>query len=663
MAGPTGFIPGPSDALVGREVALERLMTLLDATGPTMMWVHGVAGIGKSALLSHFAHVASRGGACCLCLDGREIEPTPEGFLAALGEAAQLELDAPDDLAYLSGGQEGTTLIISVDAIESLRLLETWLRTTLMPRLPEGVRLLFSGRHRPATGWFGGPSGCELRSMQLGPLTMSEAVRWLECLGFSEPQARGLNRRLHGHPLAIQLAAATLPARPDFQLPDASLQHIMDALSDLYLADHPDPFQRQLLEGASVVRRVTEPLLKAMFPEASPTDAYARLRTLDFIEALPDGLGLHEMVREALGRSLLARDPQRHADYRRRAWQALVAQTSGSGRRELWRCTADLLYLVENPVVREAFFPTDRPELVVEPAQPSDSDSVRDIVDRHESPEGARALWRWWQTMPEAFWVVRDACGECQGVCCRFDPRQASSECLAEDPVTAAWCGALEERPVPEGQRVLFIRRWLGRDDGERPGEVQAACWLALKGDYMAMRPALRRVYLVLADLSPYAAVAETLGFQPLSHHRVLLDGCEHTTAVLDFGPRSVDGWLARLAAAELGLPGEDVWLDRQAHELIRQERRISLTPLEFGVLAYLSDRPGEAVGREQLLKEVWGSHYTGWSNKVDAVVVGLRRKLGEDADRIETVAGVGYRYRRRADNASSQGAIQGAAD
>ncbi|RAW08050.1 transcriptional regulator [Halomonas elongata] len=647
MAGLARSGPCLAGDLVGRDAEREQLATLLDEAGPKVMWVHGVAGIGKSALLQHFVHDAEWCGARCLYLDGREVEPTPEGFLVALGEAAQVGIQAPGDLAGILEGREPAPLIVVLDTVEALRLLDTWLRSSLVPRLPEGVRLLFGGRHRPTTGWLVGSRGLEVRVVPLGPLDKGDAQRWLEHLKFTDAQASVLARRLHGHPMAIRMAAATLPARPEFRLPEASLQRVMDELSDLYLADIPDALQRRLLEGACVVRRITEPLLQAMFPETSPADAYARLRRFDVVEALPDGLGLHEMVREALGRSLLARDPQRHGSYRRRAWQALAAQTTGSGRSELWRYTADLLYLVENPVVREAFFPSDRSELVVEPAQPSDADSLREILERHEGPEGIRILWRWWQAMPESFCVVRDAVGQCQGLCCRFDPRQAPAGCLAEDPVSLAWCEALKASPVPEGQRVLFIRRWLGRDDGERPGEVQAACWLALKRDYMEMRPALRRVYLVLADLSPYAAVAETLGFQPLPQCGVSLDGRKYTTAVLDFGPRSVDGWLAWLAAMELGVTDESPWLDRQAHELIRQDRRIALTPLEFGVLAYLVDREGEAVTRERLLSDVWGSRYTGFSNKVDAVVVGLRRKLGEDASCIETVAGVGYRYRR----------------
>nr|WP_189337744.1 ATP-binding protein [Halomonas elongata] len=80
---------------MGRDAEREQLATLLDEAGPKVMWVHGVAGIGKSALLQRFVHDAERCGARCLYLDGREVEPTPEGFLVALGEAAQVGIQAP----------------------------------------------------------------------------------------------------------------------------------------------------------------------------------------------------------------------------------------------------------------------------------------------------------------------------------------------------------------------------------------------------------------------------------------------------------------------------------------------------------------------------------------------------------------------------------------
>lgn len=53
-----------------------------------------------------------------------------------------------------------------------------------------------------------------------------------------------------------------------------------------------------------------------------------------------------------------------------------------------------------------------------------------------------------------------------------------------------------------------------------------------------------------------------------------------------------------------------------------------------------------EPAVRAELIEVVWGTTYTGGSNVVDAVVRTLRRKLGDRAATIETVRGVGYRYR-----------------
>lgn len=115
---------------------------------------------------------------------------------------------------------------------------------------------------------------------------------------------------------------------------------------------------------------------------------------------------------------------------------------------------------------------------------------------------------------------------------------------------------------------------------------------------------------------------------------------------MLDFGPASVDGWLAELVAEELGLE-DDVVVDDEAGELRLNGQRIGLTPLELGVVDLLRRQEGRVVSRRVLLQEVWGSDYTGGSNLVDSVVRSLRRKLGEQASSIETVRGYGYRFRR----------------
>ena len=114
---------------------------------------------------------------------------------------------------------------------------------------------------------------------------------------------------------------------------------------------------------------------------------------------------------------------------------------------------------------------------------------------------------------------------------------------------------------------------------------------------------------------------------------------------VLDFGPGSVDGWLAELVANELAA-ADAVHLDRSGRELVVDERRVPLTPLEFMVMQYLMDREGQAVSRAALLDDVWHDSYQGGSNVVDVVVRSLRKKLGPRASAIETVSRLGYRYR-----------------
>jgi DNA-binding response OmpR family regulator len=80
---------------------------------------------------------------------------------------------------------------------------------------------------------------------------------------------------------------------------------------------------------------------------------------------------------------------------------------------------------------------------------------------------------------------------------------------------------------------------------------------------------------------------------------------------------------------------------------MVLDGERIDLTPLEFGVLRLLIDREGRAVRRHALLEDVWGyDHAAAGSNVLEVVVRSLRRKLGAHGRRIETVRGLGYRWR-----------------
>ncbi len=75
--------------------------------------------------------------------------------------------------------------------------------------------------------------------------------------------------------------------------------------------------------------------------------------------------------------------------------------------------------------------------------------------------------------------------------------------------------------------------------------------------------------------------------------------------------------------------------------------RELSLTRKEFDLLVELMRQRGRVLTRERLLETVWGYDYPGETRTVDVHVRRLRQKLGSPVDeRVETVVGVGYRYR-----------------
>jgi two-component system, OmpR family, phosphate regulon response regulator PhoB len=88
--------------------------------------------------------------------------------------------------------------------------------------------------------------------------------------------------------------------------------------------------------------------------------------------------------------------------------------------------------------------------------------------------------------------------------------------------------------------------------------------------------------------------------------------------------------------------------IDENAHEATVNGEALSLTPYEFKLLATLAQHKGRVLTRDRLIEEVQGSGVAVVERAIDTHVFGLRKKLGECADLIETVRGVGYRISSR---------------
>jgi two-component system, OmpR family, alkaline phosphatase synthesis response regulator PhoP len=120
------------------------------------------------------------------------------------------------------------------------------------------------------------------------------------------------------------------------------------------------------------------------------------------------------------------------------------------------------------------------------------------------------------------------------------------------------------------------------------------------------------------------------------------------------FSPRIVTARVKAVVRRKLKEPEEGDPIIR-IHELVIHPGRrevlakgepIVLTYTEFQVLQYLAKRPGWVATRTQIVDAVRGDDYPVTDRSVDVQIVGLRKKLGEFGQYIETVRGVGYKFK-----------------
>jgi two-component system, OmpR family, alkaline phosphatase synthesis response regulator PhoP len=86
--------------------------------------------------------------------------------------------------------------------------------------------------------------------------------------------------------------------------------------------------------------------------------------------------------------------------------------------------------------------------------------------------------------------------------------------------------------------------------------------------------------------------------------------------------------------------------INRENYTVHLGKKEIALPKKEFELLALLAANPGKVFTREMLLNRIWGTDVCVIDRTVDVHIRKIREKLGKDAEAIETVKGVGYRYR-----------------
>jgi hypothetical protein len=487
---------------VGRAAEVELFRTALRGESPfSVLHLHGPGGIGKTSLLDVYAELALDDGATVVRLDARELAPVPDTVLGALG--------AGDDDTPVPRADR---LVLLLDTYERWASLDDWLRTRLLPRLPDTALLVLAGREPPRPAWRADPAWHELlRVVALRNLGVAESRRYLQECDVDPALHERIVAGSHGHPLGLSLLA-DVALRGGDAVADPLAPDLVGTLLHRFVEVVPSSLHRRALEVCALARVTTEGLLRDALEVDDAQPLFAWLRGLSFVEPHPDGLHLHDLARDALDADLRWRDPDGYRRVFRRVRAHLhagLASTTGLAQQ---RVLFDEKFLfrhlpgILSPVDWETWG-----RFHAEPACAGDRRAMLDIVGTGEGPEAAAVAEHWLDRQPDGFFVLRQD-GRVTGVVGLLNLTRATPADIAADPGTAAaWDFAHRHAPPRPGDVVTQTRFVVDAAAYQGPSAVLNAVPILTLQRYLAT-PALSWDFLTLAEpdrWNEYFAVAD----------------------------------------------------------------------------------------------------------------------------------------------------------
>src|SRR4051812_24747736 len=234
-------------ALAGRDAELGFLRRLATPGGPLVAYVHGPAGIGKSALLSAFAADLDDEGIRNVRISAGAVEPSAAAIIKALGKPFETEASKVSDLAKaLSRRRE--IAVVMFDDIDTWRLAASWLRTELLPALPANLRFALAGAAPPPAAW-SAEYGRHFLEIRLGTLERVHSDAVIAAAHLPAALSDRIWQLTGGHPLGLQMAIHAARG--------GSLDSVRDAgeLANTILHAIGDVELRRAVEACAVVRR------------------------------------------------------------------------------------------------------------------------------------------------------------------------------------------------------------------------------------------------------------------------------------------------------------------------------------------------------------------------------------------------------------------------
>ena len=516
-----------------------------------VLFVYGPGGVGKTSLLGEFARLAHEVGVPAIRLDGRSLEPSPNGFLLALERA----LGGESGGTALAALADRPRCVLLLDTFETVESLDPWLRDVLLPQLPDHHLVVIAGRNPPAAAWRTDPGWQDLvRVLPLRNLRPEESRGYLRARGVPEARHQDVLGFTHGHPLALSLVGDAL-AQGDEQATVAPVSEpdVVRVLLERFVEHVPSPDHRLALEACAHVRVLTEPILAAALARDEAGEIFAWMRGLSFIEQGPEGLFPHDLAREVLDADLRWRNREEYRRLHHRVRGELVRRLQAHRGRDRQRAMFDLLFMHRaNPLMRAFHEWSSLGSVYLEPASPHDHPAILETTAHHEGEASARIAAHWLRRQPDAFTVFRRPGQELLGFCANLALGEPDPADLAADPaIEPAWSFARRAGAGRAGELMIHHRFFMARQgyqtDALAHNMVATNCvstWLST--------PDLARSFITVASGDEWAALFAYLDIHRAPEADFEVGGHRYAIFTHDWRARPVIAWLELMGEREL---------------------------------------------------------------------------------------------------------------
>ena len=485
----------PERDFVGRRGGARRVLRAAAAAGDApacwSLFVHRSGRHRQVAPAARRRSAASTAASTTVLLDCREIEPTPAGIHAARSAEALGAPRAGADLgrvARLRARRDGRPAVLDARHLRALRPARHLAAPGAPARAcPSSLLTIIAGRDAPGAAWLttpgwarpGARAAARARSASPSRSTLLRRSR-----ASTSSRRRGPTAFARGHPLALELRRGGAAGRPGPRHRERAAAGRDRPAAGRAARRAPRADHRDAGGGLDLAAGDGARPARAARPARTCATSSTPCGGCRSWSGRRDGLMIHDVVREVIAADLRDRDPELHARYRRRAWSYFEARARRPRRPSgLWEVTADLIYLIQNPVLRAACFPAGSSEHAVEPAVAADG--ARHPGDRGR-PRGARRRPSCWgaggSASRELLRRPRAGRGRRRHPAARRDLGDIDPACWRGDPVARAWAG-------PPG-RDAAARRATGcwpcaagwaATRGEMLSPAVGACWLDVK--------------------------------------------------------------------------------------------------------------------------------------------------------------------------------------